>query len=323
MKIVHVDPRDVGLPRSLWLYQYQAELFIFSPEPQPIALDVLTSRGFQQLDMAGIGELGLSILEGQLADLATVSDDIWVTEDTLRHAERVPIILAFRPTNDQLQFFRVSSPLPEFRKHYVAHELPPPSLGEVALLWDGDTWVTLESSVLDTAGREVCDAIHDLILEMAAPLTQWLPPTPAVMRAASTGFSFEQLVRAHTQFIADIAEDADYAQSFADDLAQAHRYVETMRSWLAQRDVPRYQAQWRRLRLLARQLADGYWQAYTLQHLPRAITHPAAPTVTIPYGQVTGSIMRALLNREEYRQAPPQATWTDGQMTIAVQPGDG
>jgi len=302
-----LDPRTVGLPRSLWLYHDQAALCLFSADPQQGESTELQARGYQQHHATDMGELGLSILEGQLAEMVTVGDTVWVSDEMVRHAERVPTLLAFRPTAHQAQGFRATPALPEFRKHVIVHELPPPTLGEVALIWDGATWVTLDATALDQPGRDLRNALQQLIMTMAGPATAWVPFTPLLLQWAYE----DETVPVQTRFPADAEE------------AEALRCIADVRHWLAQRQPERYAEQWVQLRGLARQLADAYWQAFTVQQVPKAITHPLAPTVTIPYGQVTGSIMRALLNREEYRQAPPQATWTDGHMTIVVAPGDG
>ena len=274
--------------QSSWVYYAGADVYSWSQPPGeaiPLQLVDLAAEGYVEVDLQSPTQL--AALKGQLARLLTVSTattlSAWSPRVAIDHVERFPVVLAFRM---QLAGDAGTEAVP------VLQQVPPPSLGECALVWDGLAWQLVERSELGPEGNVLQQRLAEAIVEMVGPAMEWWTIEDA--RAALADEQYSANVEMHLGELTNLTRRR-------------------------KQSPVRWEAQWQGLRRFALELAEQYW--VQMQGETRlAVVDVESPTVSVPADAMTQHIMRSLLSAKEYTPDPEQrvAVWQPPLVTQQV-----
>ncbi|MBA3822614.1 MAG: hypothetical protein H0X24_01765 [Ktedonobacterales bacterium] len=274
-------------PQSNWVYYAGAHVYSWSEyldEVIPLGLADLSAEGYVEVDLTSATQV--AALKGQLARVITVSDATtliaWAPRGAMEHVARFPVVLAFRMPSITVDG---ATTLPALQ------QVPPQSLGECALVWDGQAWQLVERSELGPEGITLQVHLADAIMEMVGAAAEWW--TVAGATAALADEQQREGIEAH----------------LADLTALTRRRRQSPARW---------EAQWQGLRRQTAELAEYYW-LQTQSETRLAVVNVETVTVSVPADAMTQQIMRSLLSAGEYIPDAEQrvAVW---QPTLLAQP---
>ncbi len=283
--------------QSMWVYYPEAGVYSWSgriERTQQLHQAELVTDGYAPIHMES--PTMLAALKGQLASLLTISTDdvvhLWAPRGAIEQVEQYPIVLAFRAS------ITLHEPRATLR---VLQSVPPPSLGECALVWTAGAWRLVEREVLYADGHAIQRHLAEAIAMMATPATEWW-----------------------TEEDAQVAQDSEELQASL----QTHLADLATQRRRRQASPARWEQQWQNLRALARELAEHYW--ITTQGNTRlAVVDKDTSVIIVPADALTQHIMRSLLSGAEYERDPSHqvATWLppmgEQPVTITIAQNDG
>jgi hypothetical protein len=290
-------PSAAMKPQSTWVYYPEVEVYSWAgliERTQQLHQADLVADDYAPVQIES--PTMLAALKGQLAHLIAISDGdavrFWAPRVAIEQIKQSPVVLAFRASISQRE---------ANASVRVLQALPPPMLGECALVWTAGAWRLAEQEVLDADGRMIRRQLAGAIAMMATPTTEWWTEDDA--RAACDTEELQASLQAH---LADLA----------------------MQRRRRQASPARWESQWQQLRSLARDLAEHYWAA-TQGSTRLAVVDKDAPAIIVPADALTQQIMRSLLTSAEYQRDPALhlATWLhplgEQQVTITISQNDG
>jgi hypothetical protein len=161
--------RTTPRPQSAWVYYAGADVYSWSEQLDdaiPLQLADLSAEGYVEVDLQSPTQL--AALKGQLAQIVTVGStarlSLWSPSVAVEQVERHPVVLTFhahlpRPAGEEA--------LP------VLQQVPPPALGECALIWDGHAWQLMDHQDLGPTGITLKMRLAEAIVEMVSPVGEW------------------------------------------------------------------------------------------------------------------------------------------------------
>lgn len=277
-------------PMSVWAQFIELDAWIWNPRPithdgDLARVNTLVAQGFERIDTEH-HEWRLTALNGQLADVVTLAwpgagdrRDRWAQRQDIERADRIPVALAFRIPDD--------APIPEpgarsYRVLQMAAAVPPPQLGERALVLTGDRWRVYTLSRLGDDALALWRQLGLALKELNAPAEWWM-------------YS-EELERCHdprqyqamreelrSRLLATRGAEREAIRAALADLEQVRKNAEKLRKAgeRAARDRDAWLAQWQEVQQMAQDLAALYWRAHeTAASIPATVATADATATT-------------------------------------------
>ena len=258
-------------PASVWAHFVGLDAWIWNPRPiifegDLARVNLLTARGFERLDSAR-HEARLTTLYGQLADVVALAwpaagnkRERWALRQDIERADRVPVALAFTIPDD--------APIPEpganeYRALPMASAVPPPQLGERALVLHKDKWQMYTLSRLGDDGLALWSQLGLALKELNAPAEWWLQ-SEELERCQDPRQYQAMREELRSRLLATRGEEREAVREALTGLERIRKNAEKLRKARerAARDPDAWLAQWQGVQQMAQDLAALYWQAH-------------------------------------------------------------
>lgn len=262
-------------PGSAWAHFIELDAWIWNPRPLAYDADLaivkqLTAQGFERIESER-HEARLTALYGQLADVVTIvwpgsgtKRDRWALRQDIERVDRAPVALAFTVRDD--------APIPEagpenYRALPMAATVPPPQLGERALVLQQDRWRTYTLSGLGDDGLALWRQLGATLKQLNAPAEWWLD-SEELRRCAADPREYQAMRDAlRSQLLATHGEEREAVREQLAGLERIRKNAERLRQARerAEHDPDAWLAQWQEAQQMAQSLAALYWQAHLAQ----------------------------------------------------------
>ncbi|MBF6590689.1 MAG: hypothetical protein IVW57_09180, partial [Ktedonobacterales bacterium] len=267
------------------------DTWLWAPHPLPSIdatlndLNRIIEAGWQHV--ADVGEIHkhteLLYLSGQLGHTRTVhiagtsnhqlsNHQVWASASDLEHVKRVPVALAFTVPADLAA--HVTTSVVGVQTLSVIEALPPPQLGEVAMVateledLKGYRRYTIDqlSEVAQALQRTLADALRTL----AGGDMGWVPVSGNLVTIAQGNY---QRAKTHLQSLILGTRDKATREHLRNEITRldaAHARYQAIQA--ARHGVSRetWLEMWEAIRQVAQLLAAGYWAAYQAAYQPAA-----------------------------------------------------
>lgn len=270
---------------SMWAHFADLDTWLWQPRPIVYDGDVaivqrLRTMGYEQIDSER-HEARLTALYGQLASVVTLvwpgsttRRDRWALRQDIERADAVPVALGFTVPD--------GAPLPElgpdnYRVLPMAVTLPPPQLGERALILHAGKWQLRTISVLGDTGLEHWRQMGTALKELNAPAEWWMYSQELEQAADLAQYqAMREMLR--SRLLATRGEEREAVREQLASLERIKKNAEKLRKARerAERDRDAWLAQWQEVQRMAQDLAALYWQAHiTATSIPATLDSPA------------------------------------------------
>jgi hypothetical protein len=271
---VQVTAQGAGSDSWLWRPGIQASV-------DAVDAHQLLAEGWQQVGPDS--NLTQSIcLWGQLREiylLQTAEEEkleLWARETDLAQVAAVPVALAFSlPENvrQTISPLLLASNPPEAL--LMAINLPPPQLGEIALIATSQGWQQSSIGQLEANAQQLQHRIGEALTALAAPADWWLWDDLLATCCQPGGYEVKrQELRSALRTTRGRADEQVHQQLAALEIARVQ--AESLQATYARtlQDETSWLNQYQQIQTMARQLAELYWNSYQRsQHPTRMLPH--------------------------------------------------
>ena len=236
---------------------------------------IFAALGYRQVAKE-IGQAGVICLLSQCSDVEYVpkleqepkslewwTDQWWARAEDIEQVD--PVILAFA--------------LPEVRGEMetitTLQFLPPPQLGEYAIVMGEEVDATYNVTQLPEQGQVIWRKLGDALYALAAP-GQWIRVT-ALHAQCSNPFDYQRMVEAETAMILQSSGEARAKHEIMlDEIHTARRHIEAIQQAELRAD---WSHQWEGIQRMAQELATAYW-TYHQNQAKTTMRQKSLPPIT-------------------------------------------
>ncbi|GEM_PF-6589062 len=188
---------------------------------------------------------------------------LWLEQDALAYARTVPVALAFGLPDLIQHTTPVQLPLLPTEPLPIAQPLPPPSLGEMAVVWQDSQWHPLHLDLLkgtDESAGDLQAEIAQRLAALAAPAS-WYPYSE-ILSTCLAGEETQRRLELEEALANARGHSHTSLQETLEALASAAEQAESLRQELVRgfEQTELWHTQLIQLRQYARDLAGAYWR---------------------------------------------------------------
>jgi hypothetical protein len=273
-------------------------------------IEVLTSQGFQQVPTAD-GESYFGYLAGQCCEVVYIDQpsdntvELWARSEDIEYVKQHPVILAFQlPEGITIPNTKpIEGVPPGMSMIPMLQFLPPPNLGEYAIITEGNNSTIYHISQLPEASHSLRLQLGDALRRLSAPGT-WIEFEPNIMQLAADPRRYNQAVsHQRSEILRRRGQAREGAKQVLAQIEAAYEQANNIRIAEMKTD---WDVQWKAIRRMARELAEAY---YSLHHSKIQKAKPL-PEVTNVFHEGISEIITSLpFQVYHYATIAAKTTW--------------